>query len=66
MKITHVRTLRLTGVMEHAGEFWEERLTRPVDIYPEHKVEGPNWLDQIAPDKYRIVAHFVEIRPTQA
>ena len=61
MKITHVRTLRLTGVMEHAGEFWEERLTRPVDIYPEHKVEGPNWLEQIAPDKYRVVAHFVEI-----
>jgi L-rhamnonate dehydratase len=47
--------------MEHEGEFWEERLVRPVDIYPEHKVQGPNWLEKIAEGKYRIQAYFVEI-----
>ena len=47
--------------MEHEGEFWEERLIRPVDIYPEHKVQGPNWLEKIAEGKYRIQAYFVEI-----
>ena len=40
MEITHVRLYRLSGTLEHEGEFWEERLVRPVDIYPEHKAEG--------------------------
>ena len=61
MKITNVRLFQVEGILEHAGEFWEERLVRPVDIYPEHKIEGPNWLERVAADKYRIVAHFVEI-----
>lgn len=61
MRISTVRVLELEGVLEHKGEFWEERLTRPVDIYPEHKVQGPNWLDKIAEDQYRIKAYFVEI-----
>jgi L-alanine-DL-glutamate epimerase-like enolase superfamily enzyme len=61
MKITAVRLFELQGVMEHKGEFWEERLTRPVDIYPEHKVEGPSWLDKIGEGRYRIKAHFVQI-----
>ena len=38
MKITHVRVFQVEGVLEHEGEFWEERLVRPIDIYPEHKV----------------------------
>jgi len=48
MKITHVRVLKLSGTIEEAGEFWEERLIRPVDIYPEHKAEGPNWLSKVS------------------
>jgi L-alanine-DL-glutamate epimerase-like enolase superfamily enzyme len=56
-----VRVFEVEGVMEHEGEFWEERLVRPVDIYPEHKVQGPNWLEKIAEGKYRIQAYFVEI-----
>jgi L-rhamnonate dehydratase len=40
MKITAVRLFQLEGIMEHQGEFWEEWLVRPVDIYPEHKTEG--------------------------
>lgn len=61
MKITAVRVFELTGVMEYQGEFWEERLVRPMDIYPEHKVEGPHWLDKVSEGHYRIQAHFVEL-----
>jgi L-rhamnonate dehydratase len=36
MKITAVRLRELTGELHHPdGPFWEERLIRPVDIYPE-------------------------------
>jgi L-alanine-DL-glutamate epimerase-like enolase superfamily enzyme len=61
MKITDVRLFQLEGSMEHHGEFWEERLVRPVDIYPEHKAEGPTWLEKVGDSTYRIVAHFVEV-----
>jgi hypothetical protein len=35
MCITAVRIFRLTGTMETTGPFWEERLVRPIDIYPD-------------------------------
>ncbi len=65
MQITQVRLYRVSGTLEHEGEFWEERLVRPVDIYPEHKVEGATWLEPIGPGAYRNVAHFVEIETDQ-
>ncbi len=37
MKITAVRLLRLRGTMRTDGPFWEERLVRPIDIYPEYR-----------------------------
>ena len=37
MKITGVRLLRLTGTMPTDGPLWEERLVRPIDIYPEYR-----------------------------
>ena len=40
MQIADVRVLQLEGVLEHDGPFWEERLIRPLDIYPEHKHEA--------------------------
>ena len=40
MKITGVKVYELQGVLEQEEEFWEERLLRPLDIYPEHKAEG--------------------------
>ena len=61
MKITAVRTFKVTGTLEFPGEFWEERLIRPVDIYPEHKIEGPGWLEKIGEGAYRNSAHFVQI-----
>ncbi len=61
MRITHVRVFKLTGTIEHEGEFWEERLIRPVDIYPEHKAEGATWLAPLSPGKYHNTAYFVRI-----
>ena len=37
MKITAVRILRLTGTMITDGPLWEDRLVRPIDIYPEYR-----------------------------
>jgi L-rhamnonate dehydratase len=61
MKITNVRVFKLSGILEHQGEFWEERLVRPVDIYPEHKAEGATWLEKVSEGKYRNIAHFLQI-----
>ncbi len=41
MKITAIRLRELTGTMHFEGDFWEERLIRPIDVYPEHRIEGP-------------------------
>ncbi len=62
MKITAVRVLEVKGTMQHEEEqFWEERLIRPVDIYPEHKVEGTVWISAEQKGKYQITAFFVRI-----
>jgi len=34
MRIADVRLRHVSGQMEFDREFWEERLIRPVDIYP--------------------------------
>lgn len=65
MEITDVRIFELKGVMEHQGEFWEERLVRPVDIYPEHKVEGPTWIEKLGDNRYGITANFVQIETNE-
>lgn len=63
MQITKVRLFKLSGTLEHQGEFWEERLVRPVDIYPEHKAEGATWLEKVGENIYRNTAYFVQIDP---
>jgi hypothetical protein len=40
MRITAVRLFCLTGTMETAGPFWEERLVRPIDIYPAYRIRN--------------------------
>ena len=47
MKITGIKLRKLHGTMEFRGEFWEERLIQPLDIYPEYKVQGPALLPKI-------------------
>ena len=61
MKITAVRLYELRGEMAFEGEFWEERLIRPVDIYPEHKTQGAGWLRQVEEGRYDMRSIFCEI-----
>jgi L-alanine-DL-glutamate epimerase-like enolase superfamily enzyme len=61
MKITAVRVFKVSGVMAFDGEFWEERLVRPVDIYPEHKTQGAGWLPTIDQGHYAMSSYFCQI-----
>ena len=61
MKITEVRLFQVRGTMEFPGEFWEERLIRPIDIYPEHKAEGPAWLEKLEEGTLPDESIFLEI-----
>jgi len=62
MKIAAVRLRRVQGTMPTDGPFWEERLVRPIDIYPEYRerqdFEGGTQLDAT---HFRIEGHFLEI-----
>jgi L-alanine-DL-glutamate epimerase-like enolase superfamily enzyme len=61
MRIADVRLRQVTGRMPFAGEFWEERLIRPVDIYPGYRALGPEVLPHAGDGAYRIDTFFVEI-----
>ncbi|MEM2876146.1 MAG: mandelate racemase/muconate lactonizing protein, partial [Candidatus Bathyarchaeia archaeon] len=44
MKIVDVKSLLLRGAPPFDPEkFWEERLVRPVDVYPKYRVQGPDY-----------------------
>src|SRR5260370_34430459 len=62
LKSAQVRIGRLHGVMETDGPFWEERLVRPIDIYPEYRKqptgEGGEQVDR---RRLRLTADFLEI-----
>jgi L-rhamnonate dehydratase len=63
MRITDLRLTRLRGTMETDGPLWEERLVRPIDIYPEYRdqqdFEGGTQLDE---QHFGFEQHFLEIR----
>ena len=61
MKITAIRVFKVSGVMAFPGEFWEERLIRPIDIYPEHKNQGAGWLPKIDEGHYAMSSLFCQI-----
>jgi L-alanine-DL-glutamate epimerase-like enolase superfamily enzyme len=61
MKITAVKLFEVHGEMPFAGEFWEERLVRPVDIYPEYKARGAGWLPKVDEGRYAIRAQFCQV-----
>src|SRR6266568_3793945 len=61
MRIGDVRLRHVSGRMPFEGTFWEERLIRPVDIYPGYRAQGPEVLPRAGGDAYRIEAFFVEI-----
>ena len=61
MKITEVRLRRVEGSLPTELPLWEDRLVRPIDVYPEFRdkniFEGGVQIDGI----FRIITHFVEI-----
>ena len=62
MKITNLKLRKLTGTMETDGTFWEDRLARPIDIYPEYRwAPMDTFENQIDDRHYRIVAWFVDV-----
>ena len=61
MKITDLKLRELNGVMEHPDPFWEERLVRPQDIYPEYQKEGADYSTSLGNGRYAIRAVFLEI-----
>jgi L-rhamnonate dehydratase len=61
VKITAVKLLHLQGRMPFEGRFWEERLVRPVDLYPEHAAEPESWIEPIGDGTYRMQSIFVRI-----
>jgi L-alanine-DL-glutamate epimerase-like enolase superfamily enzyme len=55
VKIAQLRLIEVSGTLEFAEPFWEERLIRPIDVYPEFQVEGP-------PERpRRLTSIFVEL-----
>jgi L-rhamnonate dehydratase len=61
MKIVSVRCVEYTGTLDHPGAFWEERLMRPVDVYPAFQAEGPEFLPRSGQLAYRVDSVFVHI-----
>lgn len=61
MKITAVRLVEVRGTMAFEGEFWEERLIRPIDIYPEDQAQGAGWLPPQDDGTYAMRSYFIEI-----
>ncbi|MBL7199488.1 MAG: mandelate racemase/muconate lactonizing protein [Anaerolineae bacterium] len=43
MKITGLRYVLVKGTLDYDGPLGEERLVRPIDIYPEFRAEGTTW-----------------------
>lgn len=64
MKISSVRCVAYTGRLQYEEPFWEERLNRPVDIYPRFRDEGtaegisPRRID---PHTYELTSTFVHV-----
>jgi L-rhamnonate dehydratase len=61
VKIADVRLRRVAGTLEFVGQFWDERVLRPIDIYPEFALQGPGTLPRVGERGYRIETIFVEI-----
>ena len=61
MKITAVKLVRLTGTMRFEGDFWEERLVRPVDLYPEHAAERESWVKPVGAGAYQTESIFIRV-----
>ena len=61
MRIEDVRTFTLRGLMPCEGEFWEERLVRPIDVYQRFREEGPGSLKRISESTVEVAGTYLEI-----
>ena len=61
MRIVDLKLWELRGVMEHPDPFWEERLIRPVDVYPEFREQGPDYSTSFGNGHYSVRSIFLEI-----
>ena len=62
MKITKLRGRRVVGTINTDGPMWEDRLVRPIDIYPEHRRDP--WRhggEQVDDTHFRLTQYFIEI-----
>lgn len=59
MKITALKLLQFSGTMQYEGIFWEERVMRPIDIYPEYRAQGSH--GAVRDGEYKINAIFLQI-----
>ena len=62
MKITDLKLRELDGVMEYPELLWEERLVRPVDIYPEYRAEGASYSNSLGDGRYAMRSAFLEVQ----
>ncbi len=66
MKITRLRVRCLVGTLATDGPMWEDRLVRPIDIYPEYRRDP--WRtggEQIDDRHFRLTQHFLDIETDQ-
>ncbi|MCI2417426.1 hypothetical protein MOQ72_08315 [Saccharopolyspora sp. K220] len=61
MVITDIRLRRVRATMPTDGDHWEERLVRPIDVYPEYRTRDDHEGGVQTPDGFAFIAHFVEI-----
>jgi L-rhamnonate dehydratase len=66
MKVTGMRVREVTGMMTTDGPFWEDRLVRPLDIYPEHRNDFPPWGgEQVDERHFKLTQWFLVIETDQ-
>jgi L-rhamnonate dehydratase len=61
MRITAVRLRRIRGTMPTRGDIWEERLVRPLDIYPDYRERQDHEGGVQTADGFRISTVFLQI-----
>jgi L-rhamnonate dehydratase len=65
MKISAVRVLRVNGTMPTEGSFWEERLVRPIDVYPEYRMRDDFEGGVQTAGGFKLEQYFVRIETDQ-
>ena len=61
LKIADVKTFTVKAPLKCEGDYWEERLIRPVDIYLKYKEQGPVQLPRISKTELEVTGRFLEI-----